>query len=123
MIIIISFLLEYISSFIGAQTPFPHNLFSIDHNSTKRNIEDSGQGESDEDKRQSTSDENSDIEEVPIDREVLRWKRGRILGRGAFGKVCEGLMDNAKLIAVKEIELYDGNSDKTKTVRKYYSMV
>ncbi len=123
MIIIISFLIEYISSFIGAQTPFPHNLFSIDHNSTKRNIEDSGQGESDEDKRQSTSDENSDIEEVPIDREVLRWKRGRILGRGAFGKVCEGLMDNAKLIAVKEIELYDGNSDKTKTVRKYYSMV
>ena len=123
MIIIISFLLEYISSFIGAQTPFPHNLFSIDHNSTKRNIEDSGQGESDEDKRQSTSDENSDIEEVPIDREVLKWKRGRILGRGAFGKVCEGLMDNAKLIAVKEIELYDGNSDKTKTVRKYYSMV
>lgn len=35
----------------------------------------------------------------------MRWKRGRLLGKGAYGKVWEGLMDSAKLIAVKEVEL------------------
>ena len=109
---------EYISSYIGAQTPFPYNLFSpIDHNLPYKKNADSGQGESEEEKQHSsTSDEETD-EELPVDREILRWKRGRVLGRGAFGKVCEGLMDNAKLIAVKEIELVDMRSDKTQLVR------
>ena len=36
---------------------------------------------------------------------MLKWKRGRLLGKGAYGKVWEGLMDSAKMIAVKEVEL------------------
>ena len=35
----------------------------------------------------------------------LQWKRGRLLGKGAFGKVWEGLLDSAQMIAVKEVEL------------------
>ena len=35
----------------------------------------------------------------------LQWKRGKLLGKGAFGKVWEGLLDSAQMIAVKEVEL------------------
>ena len=40
-----------------------------------------------------------------VDTRCLQWKRGRLLGKGAFGKVWEGLLDSAKMIAVKEVEL------------------
>ena len=50
--------------------------------------------------------------------ESLRWKRGRILGKGAYGKVWEGLMDSAKLIAVKEVELDYTSIEKARSVRE-----
>lgn len=107
-------LLEYISSYIGAKTPFPHHLLS-DSSPLKKPAGDSGQGESEDDQRQQRVlySSESESEEVSIDQGVLKWKRGRVLGKGAFGKVWEGLMDNAKLIAVKEIEL-DINSSRDK---------
>ena len=75
---------------------------------------DSGQGESDEDKeRDSSSDTDG---EHPGDREVLKWKKGKLLGKGAFGKVWEGLLDSAKLIAVKEVELDITSHDKAQAV-------
>ena len=49
-------------------------------------------------------------------RESLRWKRGRLLGKGAYGKVWEGLLDSAKLIAVKEVELDFDNLKKAQSV-------
>lgn len=105
-------MIEYITSYIGAKTPFPHNLI-FDSSPFKKGAGDSGQGESEDEQKQVLNSSESESEEVPIDRGVLKWKRGRILGKGAFGKVCEGLMDNAKLIAVKEIEL-DINSSRDK---------
>ena len=101
-------------------TPFPHDLISPDHTYSSKRGGDSGQGESDEDRRHCSSDSSEEGEEEvpPANREVLRWKRGRVLGKGAFGKVCEGLMDNAKLIAVKEIELdMDTTREKAELVR------
>ena len=101
-------------------TPFPHDLISPDHTYSNKRGGDSGQGESDEDRRHCSSDSSEEGEEEvpPANREVLRWKRGRVLGKGAFGKVCEGLMDNAKLIAVKEIELdMDTTREKAELVR------
>ena len=47
----------------------------------------------------------------------MRWKRGRLLGKGAYGKVWEGLMDSAKLIAVKEVELDPECPEKAQSVR------
>ena len=106
---------EYITSFIGRKTPFPRHLLSPDDRpgSKKQGI-DSGHDEASE----SSSEEEDPMEE----REELKWKKGRLLGKGAFGKVSkecrievsdlhsvfkvwEGLMDSAKLIAVKEVDL------------------
>ena len=77
---------EYITSYIGSYTPFPHHLLSPD-NETQRKVPggDSGQGESDEEKHNSTSSDSTVEEEEQ--KEELKWKRGRMLGRGAFGKV------------------------------------
>ena len=49
-------------------------------------------------------------------RESLKWKRGRLLGKGAYGKVWEGLMDSAKMIAVKEVELDVESMDRAQSV-------
>lgn len=88
------------------------------HNPNKRGGADSGQGESDDERVRCDSD--SEVEEIPANREVLRWKRGRVIGKGAFGRVCEGLMENAKLIAVKEIDLEINSSrDKVQVVNSY----
>ncbi|XP_057297827.1 mitogen-activated protein kinase kinase kinase 19-like [Hydractinia symbiolongicarpus] len=40
--------------------------------------------------------------------EVIEWQKGKMIDRGAFGVVYQGLTDNAQLIAVKEVEI--GNS-------------
>lgn len=75
---------EYITSFIGKKTPFPSHLLSPDNKTGKGT--DSGHGESDEDRAiHSSSSESDDIEDV----EELKWKRGRLLGKGAFGKVTD----------------------------------
>ena len=37
--------------------------------------------------------------------DVIQWKRGHVLGRGAYGTVYCGLTNQGALIAVKQIEL------------------
>lgn len=54
--------------------------------------------------------------------ESLHWKRGRLLGKGAYGKVWEGLLDSAKLIAVKEVELDFVNLEKAQSVSDLISI-
>ena len=39
-----------------------------------------------------------------------------MLGKGAYGKVWEGLLDSAQLIAVKEVELDFVNLEKAQSV-------
>lgn len=53
---------------------------------------------------------------LQVARESLRWKRGRIIGKGAYGKVWEGLMDSGKIIAVKEVELDYTSIEKAQSV-------
>ncbi|CAH1787728.1 unnamed protein product [Owenia fusiformis] len=53
----------------------------------------------------------SDIEEV------INWKKGNQLGKGAFGTVWCGLTNNGELIAVKQLEL--NTSDMDKAEREY----
>ena len=62
---------------------------------------DSGHGESSGEEEEGGASGSCEGEEVP----ELRWKRGRLLGKGAYGRVWEGLLDSAKMIAVKEVEL------------------
>ena len=51
----------------------------------------------------------------------LQWKRGKLLGKGAFGKVWEGLLDSAQMIAVKEVEL-DIVGQKAQSVSYYNTL-
>ena len=78
---------EYITSYIGRQTPFPRHLLS-QAEGRKQTGGDSGQGESDEEKGASCSSSEDDPTE---EREELKWKKGRLLGKGAFGKVNDTL--------------------------------
>ena len=69
---------------------------------------DSGQGESTDEEKAETSSVSSasDTEQqASVDIHCLKWKKGRLLGKGAYGKVWEGLLDSAQMIAVKEVEL------------------
>ena len=47
----------------------------------------------------------------------LMWKKGKLLGKGAYGKVWEGLLSSAQLVAVKEVELDISNLEKARSVR------
>ena len=77
---------------------------------------DSGHGEStDEDKNETSSGSEDDSSQL-VDREALKWKRGRLLGKGAYGKVWEGLLDSAKMIAVKEVELDMESQERAQSV-------
>lgn len=99
---------EYIHSYIGhdhpPQTPDP---------TERKPGVDSGHGESDEEQVASEGSEGEGLQMG--DKEVLKWKRGRLLGRGAYGKVWEGLMDSAKMVAVKEVEL-DSDPERAQAV-------
>lgn len=44
------------------------------------------------------------------------WKKGKMLGRGAYGRVWEGLY-SARMIAVKEVELDTYDLERAKSVR------
>lgn len=46
---------------------------------------DSGQGESD-----SEQDTSSDTDNELVSHELIKWKKGRLIGKGAFGKVTKG---------------------------------
>lgn len=54
--------------------------------------------------------------------DFIIWKRGKLLGRGAYGKVWEGLLSSARMIAVKEVELDMCNLEKAKCVRHVHVM-
>lgn len=47
---------------------------------------DSGQGESDSEHDTSSSDTDNDL----VSHELIKWKKGRLIGKGAFGKVAMG---------------------------------
>ncbi|XP_071954850.1 uncharacterized protein [Antedon mediterranea] len=64
------------------------------------------------DRSQSSSTTVSEPEE-----ELLHWKKGNILGKGAFGKVYCGLTNTGQLIAVKQVELSE--RDKVKSENQY----
>ncbi|XP_022336709.2 uncharacterized protein LOC111132656 isoform X3 [Crassostrea virginica] len=49
--------------------------------------------------------------------DTIQWKKGNVLGKGAFGTVWCGLTSEGQLIAVKQIEL--NTSDKDKAKREY----
>ncbi|KAL5007408.1 hypothetical protein ScPMuIL_016214 [Solemya velum] len=46
--------------------------------------------------------------------ETTQWKKGNVLGKGAFGTVWCGLTNEGQLIAVKQIELNTNDRDKAK---------
>ncbi|XP_060566033.1 serine-rich adhesin for platelets-like isoform X2 [Ruditapes philippinarum] len=46
--------------------------------------------------------------------ETIQWKKGNVLGKGAFGTVWCGLTSEGQLIAVKQIELNTTNQNKAK---------
>ena len=110
---------EYITSYIGRLTPLPH-VQAPDPAGRKLGA-DSGHGESSDEDRdgESSGGSGSEAEELREDEHVdncLKWKRGRLLGKGAYGKVWEGLMNSAKLIAVKEVELDSESSERAQSV-------
>ena len=105
---------EYITSYIGTQTPVPF-LRPPDPANRKAGA-DSGHGESTDEERGSGSSSGNSSEVELAGRESLKWKRGRLLGKGAYGKVWEGLMDSAKMIAVKEVELDVESMDRAQSV-------
>ena len=101
---------------------------TYDHLCSIRRPGDSGQGESDSEHDSSDDTDNDEL----TSHELIKWKKGRLIGKGAFGKVVmaglnhmiislllqvwEGLMESAKLIAVKEVELDTENDEKAKQV-------
>ncbi|XP_062621332.1 uncharacterized protein LOC134282921 [Saccostrea cucullata] len=46
--------------------------------------------------------------------DMIQWKKGNVLGKGAFGTVWCGLTSEGQLIAVKQIELNTVDKDKAK---------
>ena len=106
---------DYITSNLGRQTPGPRlrepeSPASVHHG-------DSGQGESDSDKHGEESDDSCDNRVIDPDLDlVIKWKKGKLLGRGAFGRVWEGLMDSTRMIAIKEVELDTESQEKAEIV-------
>lgn len=80
--------------------------------------QDSGQGESDSDKQSyDESDDSTDNQAIDTDEDqVLLWKKGKLLGKGAYGRVWEGLTDSTRMIAVKEVELDFDCQEKAESV-------
>ena len=111
---------EYITSYIGRLTPLPH-VQAPDPASRKFGA-DSGHGESSDEDRDGESSDGSGSEGEELQEQdqqednCLKWKRGRLLGKGAYGKVWEGLMNSAKMIAVKEVELDNESAERAQSV-------
>ena len=116
---------EYITSYIGRLTPLPH-VQAPDPGGSRKFGADSGHGESSDEEDQdgeSSSGSGSEGEEFRREEEqdnCLKWKRGRLLGKGAYGKVWEGLMNSAKMIAVKEVELDSESAERAQSVSPLY---
>lgn len=114
---------EYITSYIGPQTPLP-SVLSPDF---KTKVLGGGGA------RRGSISSDSDPDPGPGGREpssgesggeggegskdgCLKWKRGRLLGKGAYGKVWEGLLSSAHMIAVKEVELDTDSLERAQSV-------
>lgn len=87
--------------------------------------QDSGQGESDSDKQSyDESDDSTDNQVIDTDvDQILRWKKGKLLGKGAYGRVWEGLTDSTRMIAVKEVELDSDCQEKAESVSFHSNML
>lgn len=46
-----------------------------------------------------------------------KWKRGNLLGKGAFGVVYQALLSTGSIIAVKQVEMEE--SDRAKALKEY----
>ena len=111
---------EFITSYIGDMTPLP-TVLSPDFNNKPLPPPSAGG---------SCSDSNLDSGREPSSGEsggegegqgqgkdgCLKWKRGRLLGKGAYGKVWEGLLSSARMIAVKEVELDTDSLERAQSV-------
>lgn len=47
----------------------------------------------------------------------FKWKRGNLLGKGAFGSVFQALLSTGEIIAVKQIEMEE--SDPVRARKEY----
>ena len=63
---------------------------------------DSGHGDSDHERERNGVEETDDAEEE----DFIRWRRGTLLGQGAFGRVWLGLTLTGEMIAVKQVSLH-----------------
>lgn len=113
---------EYITSYIGKATPLP-NVPSPNSATavTKKLSADSGHGESSDSELEqlrggSCSEEGESDGADVRDGTCLKWKRGKLLGKGAYGKVWEGLLSSARMIAVKEVELDTASLERAQSV-------
>ena len=51
------------------------------------------------------------MQSLPLPPPIIKWKKGELLGFGAYGQVFLGLnLENGQLMAVKQVPLYDGRS-------------
>ena len=125
---------EYITSFLGGQTPLP-DILSPDYNNKSlagvaptaaASIPARGGGgggggggrgsSSDLDPGKELSSGESGEEGGETRESCFKWKRGRLLGKGAYGKVWEGLLSSAKMIAVKEVGLDTESLERAQSV-------
>lgn len=50
----------------------------------------------------------------------FKWKRGTLLGKGAFGSVYQAMLSTGEIIAVKQIEMEE--SDPARARKEYDSV-
>ncbi|KAJ9461799.1 Mitogen-activated protein kinase kinase kinase 2 [Diplonema papillatum] len=51
------------------------------------------------------------------------WQRGKLLGKGAFGSVCEGLMSNGMLLAVKLVDFNPDDQKEAELVQMEFELI
>lgn len=106
---------EYITSYVGKLTPLPTVLSPDFSNKPLPPPAVCEPMKQDHSGREPSSGESGEEGEGGKDG-CLRWKRGRLLGKGAYGKVWEGLLSSARMIAVKEVELDTDSLDRAQSV-------
>ena len=120
---------EYITSYVGELTPLP-SVLSPDYKHRNQVVGGGGGGgggapsggggarsDSDPDHGRDPSSGESGGEGAGEAKDgCLKWKRGRLLGKGAYGKVWEGLLSSARMIAVKEVELDTDSHERAQAV-------
>ena len=105
---------DYITSYIGKLTSLPTVLSPDFKNQMFPG--DSVHGESSDSDHGGSSGESGGEGVGGEGDGCLKWKRGRLLGKGAYGKVWEGLLKSARMIAVKELELDTDSLERAQSV-------